>query len=422
MIKLLIIGSGGREHSLAITCKKSPRLEALYVAPGNAGTAAIGTNVSLSEMDFEGLANFVEKNNIDITFVGPEAPLVAGIVDYFESRGLTIIGPSQEAALLEGSKEWSKNLMKEAKIPTAEYAVFLNYNAANHYLISRNVYPIVIKADGLAAGKGVTVAGCYEEAKKAIHDCFINHKFKEAGSKVVIEDFLEGEEASIFAFTDGKTILPLVPAQDHKAIFDGDKGPNTGGMGAYSPAPIASELIQKKTLETVFKPLLKMMQKRGLRYTGVVYAGLMIKGDDLSIVEFNARFGDPETQVVLARLETDLLEVFEAIVEGTLEDVSLKWSSDTAVCVVMASGGYPGDYQKGVVINGLDQCDDYGFVVHAGTINAGGDILTNGGRVLGVVSQGGTIRQAIERVYDNVVKIDFDKAYYRKDIGFKAMT
>lgn len=421
-MKVLLIGSGGREHSIALKLSQSPLLTELFIAPGNAGTAQCGTNVPIKDSDVSELLRFAKENTIDLTFVGPEAPLVLGIVDEFESNGLYIVGPNKIGAQLEGSKEWAKEKMKKYGIPTAAFETFTDYDSSLNYIKSRNTYPIVIKADGLAAGKGVTVAENEEMADNALRDCFLDKKFSDAGAKVVIEDFLKGEEASIFAFTDGKTILPMVPAQDHKAVFDGDKGPNTGGMGAYSPAPIANQAVQAQVLKEVFQPLIQGFNNDGIQYKGIVYAGLMIDNNVPSIVEFNARFGDPETQIVLPRLKNDLLEVLVAIAKGSLADINLEWHDNATVCVVMASEGYPEAYEKGKTITGIADAEaiDGVSVVHAGT-KQDDTLVTNGGRVLAVVAEGDDIKSAIDTAYEGVSKISFDGAYNRTDIGFKAL-
>ncbi|RAP32409.1 phosphoribosylamine--glycine ligase [Candidatus Marinamargulisbacteria bacterium SCGC AG-414-C22] len=421
-MKFLIVGSGGREHAIALSLAKENPQAKIYIAPGNAGTQQIGTNIPISDTDIEGLRDFAQSNDITITFVGPEAPLVKGIVNLFKKNNLPIIGPSQEAAQLEGSKEWAKKLMKKYHIPTAEFDVFTDYQTAIKYIQEKNTYPIVLKADGLAAGKGVTVAFNENEALTALSECFITEKFKDAGKKVVIEEFLEGEEASIFAFTDGETILPMEPAQDHKAIYNGDKGPNTGGMGAYCPAPIVTEEIKKQVYKTVFLPLLKAIKEEGLDYTGIVYAGLMInKKGEAHIVEFNVRFGDPETQVVLPRLKTNLATIFTAILNKELAQITLEWHENSTVGVVIASGGYPNSYEKDKVINGLDQVSQPCHVVHAGTKLSDNNYLTSGGRVVCVVGEDKHLATAIETTYKQVAKISFEKAYYRTDIGFKAL-
>lgn len=422
-MKVLLIGSGGREHSIALKLSQSPLLTELFIAPGNAGTASCGTNVPIKDSDVSELLSFAKENNIDLAFVGPEAPLVLGITDEFEAAGLSIVGPNKIGAQLEGSKEWAKEKMKKYGIPTAAFETFTDYDSSLNYIKSRDTYPIVIKADGLAAGKGVTVAENYEMAENALKNCFLDKKFSDAGAKVVIEDFLKGEEASIFAFTDGKTILPMVPAQDHKAVFDGDKGPNTGGMGAYSPAPVASEAVQDIALKKVFQPLIQGFNNDGIQYKGIVYAGLMIDNGVPSIVEFNARFGDPETQIVLPRLKNDLLEVLVAISKGKLADVELEWKDNATVCVVMASEGYPEAYEKGKAITGIENAEaiEGVSVVHAGTKQSDDTLLSNGGRVLAVVAEGKDIKSAIDTAYRGVAEVKFDGAYNRTDIGFKAL-
>jgi phosphoribosylamine---glycine ligase len=422
-MKILLIGSGGREHSLAIKLKESSRLTKLYIAPGNAGTAQVGENIPIKETETDELLAFAKKEAIDITVVGPEIPLVNGIVDIFLKNNLNVIGPNKEAAQLEGSKKWAKTLMMKYGIPTARFEDFNDFESAFNYIKERNEFPIVIKADGLAAGKGVTVAFSENEAKQALEDCFINNSFKDAGNTVVIEDFLKGEEASIFGLTDGKTVLPMTPAQDHKAIYDGDKGPNTGGMGAYSPAPIVTEAIEETVLQTIFLPLLDAFEQEGIEYKGVLYAGLMIDKGIPSVIEFNIRFGDPETQVVLPRLENDLIDIFEAIIEGTLHTKTLIWKKQSAICVILASGGYPGNYEKNIPIKGLEYFEEKKALnlVHAGTKRENNDVVTNGGRVMGVVGIDKDLKTAKDIAYKGVEAISFDKMYYRKDIGFKAL-
>lgn len=422
-LKILIIGSGGREHSIGLKLAKSPRKPSLYFAPGNAGTAEIGQNIPIKDSEIEKLLTFAIDTKIDMTIVGPETPLVDGIVDLFEQQNKVIIGPNKIAAQIEGSKEWAKNFMKKHNVPTAAYEVFTELSPAKTYILKTKQYPIVIKADGLAAGKGVTVAGNESEALRALSECFEDQKFGTAGHKVVIEEFLQGEEASIFAFCDGKTILPMSAAQDHKAIFDGDKGPNTGGMGAYCPAPIASQKVLDQVNKLVFERMQAGFIKDGITYKGILYAGLMInKSEDVSIVEFNCRFGDPETQVVLPRLKNDLIDVFEHIHAGTLNQVTLEWHDTHVVDVVLAAGGYPNDYEKGKEIHGLDtEFSANTHIVHAGTKQENTKVLSNGGRVLAVVSEGKTLKDAIETVYSDIKKIRFEGMYFRKDIGFKAL-
>ncbi len=422
-MKILIIGSGGREHAIAKALSKSPHLPTLFVAPGNAGTAQIAQNVPIKDADCAALLTFAKDESIDLTIVGPEGPLVLGLVDLFEAEGLKIVGPNKVAAQLEGSKDWAKSKMKAYGIPTARYETFTHYDTCIAYISKRNTYPIVVKADGLAAGKGVTVAQTFKEAEEALRDCFLDDKFSGAGLQVVIEDFLKGQEASMFAFTDGKTILPMMPAQDHKAVFDGDRGPNTGGMGAYAPAPLVTKKIQEAVLERVFKPLIAGFRSEGILYKGIVYAGLMIDEGELSIVEFNARFGDPETQIVLPLLKTDLVDIFFALSEERLDTVSLDWHDHSAVCVVMASGGYPGSYSKGAHISGTYAAEalEGVQVVLAGVQEKEGDLLTSGGRVLAVVGQSESLKDAIDKAYTGVSKIFFDGAYNRTDIGAKGL-
>ena len=420
-MKILIIGSGGREHAIAKALLSGKLTTTCYVAPGNAGTSTFCTNVPIKENQIKELIQFAKKEAISITFVGPEAPLVDGIVDAFQKENLAIIGPSKESAQLEGSKDWAKSLMKKYNIPTANFETFTSFETSLSYIKNKNTYPIVIKADGLAAGKGVTIAQTYEQAENALKDCFINNKFNDAGQKVVIEDFLKGEEASIFAFTDGKSILCMEPAQDHKAIFDGDKGPNTGGMGAYCPAPIVSKTLQETIKKSIFEPLLEAFKKENLHYTGIIYAGLMIDNQNANIVEFNVRFGDPETQVVLPQLKTDLAEIFQHIINQSLDQLTLEWHNKSTVAVVMASGGYPDSYEKNKTITGLNNISSDCHIIHAGTKKEKDNIVTNGGRVLCVVGQDETLESAIKKTYTNIKKIEFDNAYYRTDIGQKAL-
>ncbi|MBT5953507.1 phosphoribosylamine--glycine ligase [bacterium] len=422
-LKILLIGSGGREHSLALKLKESNQNPSLFIAPGNAGTAQCGTNVQINDTDIENLLKFAIENEIDLTVVGPEAPLVKGIVNTFNDNNLNIIGPDEIGAQLEGSKAWSKAFMEKYDIPTASYKEFTNSADAKKYIDDTNQFPIVIKADGLAAGKGVTIAATKTEAYSAIEDAIDNDKFQEAGKKIIIEDFLDGEEASIFAFCDGKTILPMTPAQDHKAIFDGDKGPNTGGMGAYSPTPLITDELFKTIKADVFDKVLKGFKEEKIDYRGIVYAGIIVvKGKPL-IIEFNARFGDPETQVVLPRLKNDLASIFQAMTTQTLDTITLEWKPESAVCVVLASGGYPDSYEKGKEIKGTaDFSDNTSIqVIHAGTRLNNKKLETSGGRVLGVVGIDSSLKRAIDQTYSAVEKISFEKSYHRKDIGHKAL-
>lgn len=422
-MKILLIGSGGREFSIARKLISSSRLTQLFIAPGNVGMADFGTLVPISDSSVSELLAFAKDNAIDLTFVGPETPLSLGIVDAFEAEGLLIVGPNREAAQLEGSKAWAKEKMKQYGIPTAAYETFVSYEKALDYVTKRNQFPIVVKADGLAAGKGVTVAQTLLEAKMALHDCFLDHKFSEAGSRVVIEDFLKGEEASYFAFCDGQTVLPMVSAQDHKAVFDGDKGPNTGGMGCYSPAPLVTKEVEDVVIRDVLTPLIEGFKRDGIVYKGIIYAGLMIDHGVPSIVEFNARFGDPETQVIMPRLKTDLVDILEAIAKGQLNQITLEWADTYTVCVVMTAKGYPEGYEKGHVISGVETVNQLPdtHVVYAGVKKNGDDIVTNGGRVLGVVAQSQHLNDAISKAYLGVKEIHFEGAHYRTDVGAKAL-
>ena len=422
-MRVLLIGSGGREHSLALKLEQSSLLTQLYIAPGNPGTADLGTNVPIADSDSEALLAFAKNNHIDLTIVGPEGPLVNGIVDLFEQHNLAIMGPSKAAAQLEGSKKWAKEVMKKYNIPTAAYQDFTNFDSALAY-VKTHEYPLVIKADGLAAGKGVTIAQTFEEAKEALENCFIHHQFSQAGDTVVIESFLKGEEASILAFSDGVTVVPMVSAQDHKAIFDGDKGPNTGGMGTYSPAPVVTPEVEQLVLDTVLKPLIDGLRQDGIPYKGIVYAGLMIYENKPFVVEFNARFGDPETQVILPRLKTDLLAIFQSIVNTSLNTLDIQWHPTKTVCVVLASNGYPGNFEKHKIITGMDYFNHYTDIqlIQAGTkLNDQGDLLSNGGRVLGVVAWDNELDIAIKKAYKAVEAVQFDNKYYRTDIAQKAL-
>ncbi|MCX5751837.1 MAG: phosphoribosylamine--glycine ligase [Candidatus Saganbacteria bacterium] len=427
-MKILVVGSGGREHALVWKISQSPKVTKIYAAPGNAGMAALAELVDISAEDVEELKKFVLKNKIDLTVVGPEAPLSLGIVDEFEKAGLRVFGPSEKAAFLEGSKVFAKQLMIKYSIPTAQAKVFDDYNDAIEHLEEMEVkhgliQKMVVKADGLAAGKGVVVCENIDDAEDAVDQMLRKEVFGEAGSQVLIEECLEGEEASILAFVDGKTIVPMVASQDHKRIFDGDKGPNTGGMGAYSPAPVVEEYGMAKIQKEILDPVLNALNKEDIKYKGVLYVGLMFTKDGPKVLEFNCRFGDPETQVVLPRLETDLIDIMEAIIDECLSQVKLEWSSKPAVCVVLASEGYPGSYRKGIPIHGINLAEalDGITVFHAGTKLAKEDVVTTGGRVLGVTALGDTINTAITKAYKAVKLISFDGMQYRNDIGQKAL-
>ncbi len=421
-LKVLLIGSGGREHALAWKISQSPQLGKLYCAPGNAGIAAIAECVDIDSNDIGGLLKFAKKEKIDLTVVGPEAPLTAGIVDQFENAKLKVFGPSQAAAQLEGSKIFSKEFMLRWNIPTATFMSFDRIEDARAFL-NHAQFPLVVKADGLAAGKGVVICNTLEEALAAVDQMMRDKVFAQAGVRVVIEDYLVGEEVSILAICDGENYLILESAQDHKRIFDDDLGPNTGGMGAYSPAPIVTETLLRKIEARVIEPTVRGMAQEGMPFRGVLYAGLMISAQGPQVLEYNVRFGDPETQAVLPRLQSDLIEVMLASCEGSLNEIELAWDKRPCVCVVMSSGGYPGKYQIGYEIKGLpaaEQVKDT-FVFHAGTKNEGNKIVTSGGRVLGVVSLGANIREAIKSVYIAVEKINFDHMFFRRDIAAKAI-
>ena len=421
-MKVLIIGGGGREHALAWKLKGSKRVDKIFIAPGNAGTAEIGENVAIAADDIAKLKSFAIETGVDLTVVGPELPLTLGIVDEFKRAGLTIFGPSKAAAEIEGSKVFCKELMIDNHIPTAFYKEFSDPEEAAGYIMIQTP-PLVIKADGLAAGKGVSICKTREEAIGAIKLMMKDKVFGAAGARVIIEELLEGEEASILAITDGETIVPLPPAQDHKAIYEGDEGPNTGGMGAYSPAPLVTPEMEARIMEEVMAPTVRAMREAGRSYCGVLYAGLMIKDGVAKVLEFNCRFGDPETQPILMRMEGDLFELLLAASEGRLKEVKPAWSKKASVCVVLSSEGYPGSYEKGRAIKGLDaakKLDDV-VVFHAGTALKEGRVVTSGGRVLGVTGIGADIKEAIEKTYAAVEMISWEGAYFRRDIGKKAL-
>ena len=423
-MRILLIGGGGREHALAWKLAQSDKVEKIFAAPGNPGIAMLKkcSCIDLKLDDLEKVADYAEEESIDLTVVGPEATLVAGIADVFKRRGLPVFGPSKAAAQLEGSKAFSKELMAKYNIPTAFFKICEDMETAKAYVKEKGA-PIVVKADGLAAGKGVVVAMTEEEALEAIEEMMGDHKFGNAGARVVLEEYMEGEEASLLAFTDGKTVVPMLAAQDHKRIFDNDQGPNTGGMGTYAPAPVMTDILRLKATERILKPVVAAMAKEGTPYQGCLYAGLMIKDDVIKVVEFNCRFGDPETQVVLPLLESDLAEIMLACATGTLDQADVAWSDKAAVCVVMASGGYPESYETGKAITGLAEADaqENTVVFHAGTKNAAGSIVTTGGRVLGVTAVDDNIRAARDRAYAAVENIKFDGAFYRKDIAWRAL-
>ncbi len=421
-MNILVIGSGGREHTLVWKLAQSPKAEKIYALPGNPGMAEAAICVEgIAITDNAGIVDFAQRHDIGLVVVGPEVPLTNGLVDAVNAAGIKAFGPTQAAAQLEGSKAFSKALMKKYGIPTAKYEVFTEASGAREYIRQEGA-PIVIKADGLAAGKGVIVAMTEEEALQAVADIMEDKEFGSAGSRVVIEEFMEGEEASLLCFTDGKTIRPMISSQDHKRAYDGDKGPNTGGMGTYAPAPVMTEKLLQETYDKILLPTIQAMEQEGRLYKGCLYAGLMITSEGPKVVEFNARFGDPETQVVLPLLESDLVDIMTACAEGTLAEQQLDWSKDAAVCVVMAAGGYPKTYYKGDEITGLEAAKAAGSLVfHAGTALKEGKIVTNGGRVLGVTAKAENVRAAVAKAYAGVEKISFKDAFYRKDIAHRAL-
>jgi len=421
-MRVLIVGGGGREHALAWKIAQSPQVEALYCAPGNPGVSTVAECVAIDADDLAGLAAFAKANAVDLTLVGPEAPLIAGIVDLFHDEGLRIFGPTRESAELEGSKAFAKRLMSEHAIPTAAYQMFTDAAAAKSYIRTKGA-PIVVKADGCAAGKGALVCPTEEAAFDAVDRMLIRGEFGEAGARIVVEECLVGQEASIIALTDTKTIYALETTQDHKPIYDGDHGPNTGGMGAYSPAPIITPDLAAQIDRDILTATAHAMNRKRRPYRGVLYAGLMITAGGPKVLEFNCRFGDPETQPLVVRLKTDLVSVLMAAIEGRLHEVALEWDPRPAVCVVMASGGYPGPYTKGLPIAGLSDAEALPDVTvfHAGTTMADGRLVTSGGRVLGVTALGATIAAARDRAYQAVERIQFENAYYRRDIAAKAL-
>ena len=421
-MKLLVIGSGGREHALVWKLSQSPRATKIFCAPGSAGIGELAQCVAINPDQIEQLADFAAKENIDLTVVGPELPLTLGIVDLFEARGLRAFGPNKAGAQLEGSKAFSKEILAENGIPTAAFGTFTDAGAAKKYLATQTA-PYVIKADGLAAGKGVLICATLAEAEAAIDDILVRKAFGAAGDKVVVEEFLAGEEASFMALTDGEYILPLASSQDHKRIFDNDQGPNTGGMGAYSPAPVVTPQVHERVLREILAPLLTGLKKKNIRYRGVLYAGLMITKDGPKVIEFNARFGDPECQPIMMRLQSDLLPLLEACIDGTLDRASAQWHEEMAVCVVLAAQGYPGSYENGKEISGLEKLASWqrGFVFHAGTAKDGQRWITTGGRVLGVTARGKSVADAVQEVYRAVGEISWAGMHYRKDIARRAL-
>lgn len=418
-MKVLVVGSGGREHAIVWKLAQSPKIEKIYCAPGNPGIAELAECLAISGNDMEQLADFALKNKVDLTFVGPEEPLSLGIVNHFEEKGLSVFGPRKEAALIEGSKSFAKDLMKKYAIPTAKYEVFTDFTEALNYVRQEGA-PIVIKADGLAAGKGVVVAFTLEEAELALQSMLKDAVFGGAGARVVIEEFLEGEEMTLLSFVDGETVKPMLPSQDHKQAYEGDKGPNTGGMGTYAPVPQVSPEAVSQIVEQIVKPTARAMVAEGCSFKGILYTGLMLTANGPKVIEYNARFGDPETQVILPLLDTDLIDIFIAGATGELANMDIQWKSGAAVCVIMASEGYPGPYPKDRVIEGLDR-KGIAMVFHAGTKLLDDQLVTNGGRVLGVTAVSETIEKARELAYASVEAIHFDGAHYRRDIALKAL-
>ena len=419
-MKVLVVGSGGREHTIVWKLAQSPRKPALFCAPGNAGIESLATCVPIKADDIAALKDFVIQEGIDLTVVGPEAPLALGIADEFRRAKLKIFGPTKNAARLESSKIFSKDVMAQATIPTARAKSFSKAAEALVYL-EQHELPVVIKADGLAQGKGVIIATTREQAREAVIDSMEKGVFGQAGTQVLIEQFLDGEELTVMAFTDGKTVVPMLPAQDHKRVGDGDTGLNTGGMGAYCPAPLGTPTLREHVVRTVLQPIVDTMSRLGSPFQGVLYAGLMVVNGKPYVLEFNARMGDPETQVVLPLLKTDLLDVIEAVVEHRLDQLVVEWHHDTAVCIVMTSGGYPGQYQNGFPLHGLQTEDAARAIVfHAGTAKNNGDVVTAGGRVLGITGRGATLKEAQAEAYKAVSSISFEGCHYRKDIAHRA--
>lgn len=419
LMKVCVIGNGGREHALAWRLSISPSVTKVYAIPGSAAMSDCAELVGIEWQQSDHLINFLKDNQVDLVVVGPEAPLVAGLADALNKAGIPVFGPSKAAAQLEGSKVFAKDLMKKYNIPTAAYGVFHNVEEAKAFIATTGA-PIVVKADGLAAGKGVVVAMTVDEANAAVEDMLSGNRFGEAGSTVVIEEFMEGEEASLLAFVDGKTVVPMIASQDHKRIFDGDKGPNTGGMGTYAPAPVLTDALRDEAMKTILEPMVATMQKEGMPYVGCLYVGLMITSEGPKVVEFNARFGDPETQVVLPLLDSDLGQIMMACATGNLTAHMVKWKDSSAACVILASKGYPETSSKGDVIHGDIKQHDTTIVFHSGTKLVGEAYVTNGGRVLGVVGLGKDLRTALNRAYGRIEHINFEGIQYRTDIGAKA--
>lgn len=421
-MKVLVVGGGGREHTLVWAIKKSSLVDDIFCAPGNGGTTEIANNIEIKAEDIGGLLSFAKKERIDLTIVGPESPLVEGITDVFREEGLTIFGPTKNAAMIEGSKAFAKGLMKKMDVSQAGFEEFQVPEKAIAYLSKQN-FPIVIKASGLAAGKGVIIVNNMDDAKQTVQDIMLNKRFGSAGETIVIEEFLRGEEVSLLVLTDGETILPFVSSQDHKQVYEDDKGPNTGGMGAYAPAPVLNQEATGEVIDRIILPVLDGLKKEGAKYTGVLYAGLMITEDGPKVLEFNCRFGDPEIQAILPLFDSDIVETLLMTLHCELKNARSEWSSKSAACVVIASGGYPGKYEKGKEIEGLDKIKEKEdvFVFHAGTKRENGKLLTSGGRVLGVTGVGSNLKEAIETTYSAINEITFEGMHYRKDIGRKGI-
>lgn len=417
-MKILVVGGGGREHAIVKKLAQSKKNPEIYVAPGNAGTEEIATNVAISVMDFDALVNFAKKEKIDLTVIGMDDPLVGGIVDRFEAEGLRVFGPRKNAAILEGSKAFSKDLMKKYGIPTAAYENFNDPQKAIKYLATAN-YPIVLKADGLALGKGVLICKTFEEAKSGIEELMIDKSFGDAGNTIVIEEFLQGREVSVLSFVDGTHYALMTSAQDHKRAKDGDEGLNTGGMGTFSPSPFYTEEVDRYCKEHIYQKTVDAMRAEGREFKGIIFYGLMLTKSGVKVLEYNARFGDPETQVVLPRMENDIIDVFEACIDGCLDKIDLKFEDNAAVCVVLASDGYPLKYEKGKKITGLENFEGKTdiFAFHAGTKKVNGDVVTNGGRVLGITATAPTLKEARDKAYEATKLVEFENKYMRNDIG-----
>lgn len=417
-MKVLIVGSGGREHAIAASVAKSPKVDKIYCAPGNAGIAGVAECVDIKAMELEKLAEFAKDNEIDLTIVGMDDPLVAGIVDVFEAKGLRVFGPRKNAAIIEGSKVFSKDLMKKYNIPTAAYETFDNIDEAKKYLETCN-YPTVIKADGLALGKGVLICETKEDAMKGVDTIMLDKQFGDAGNSIVVEEFLTGREVSVLCYCDGTHIKPMTSAQDHKRAKDNDEGLNTGGMGTFSPSPFYDEAAQKFCEDYVFQPTMDAMKKEGRDFVGILFVGLILTPNGPKVLEYNARFGDPEAQVVLPRMKTDIIDVLDACIDGRLDEIELEFEDNAAVCVILASDGYPESYEKGKVISGLENFEgkDGYYVFHSGTVFKDGNIVTNGGRVLGIVAKGSNLVEARKNAYDATEWVDFSNKYKRNDIG-----